>query len=94
VPDRASGSADPPRTARGLTIRDVAIRYKVGRDKVRAWVRSGQLAAVNVASVVSAKPRWIILPSALAAFEGRRASGPAPGAPRRRKATGFDFFPD
>jgi len=81
-------------TAPGLTVRDIALRYRVGPDKVRSWIIRGELAAVNTAS--RGKPRWVITPESLTAFEGRRAGGPAPKAarrPRRRAAT-IDYFPE
>jgi hypothetical protein len=78
-----------------LTVRDVARRYRVNPDKVRAWIARGELAAINTAAAVCGRPRWVILPDALAAFERRRAGGPTPGAPRRRqRAYAVDFYPD
>jgi hypothetical protein len=82
--------ADP--TA-GLTVRDVSRRYRVGEDKVRGWIRTGLLEAVNTAATLSGRPRWVILPQALERFEaGRRASAPKP-RPRRRRRAGIDFYP-
>jgi hypothetical protein len=82
-------------TERGLTVSEVARRYRVGEDKVRGWVRRGELAAINTAAVLCGKPRWVILPEALASFEKRRTSEPPPAPTRRtRKPTWHDFFPD
>ena len=81
----------------GLTVRDVARRYRVGEDKVRGWISRGELAAINTASALCGKPRWVILPDALAAFERRRAGGPkVQPKPRRRLRTSgmVDYFPD
>jgi transposase len=81
--------------AAGLTVRDVARRYRVGEDKVRGWVARGELAAVNTAAALCGKPRWVILPDALAAFEKRRAGGPVPKPKRRAKRpVQIDFYPD
>lgn len=78
-----------------LTVAQVAARYRVGEDKVRSWIRSGELVAVNTASVLCGKPRWVILPAALAAFEERRAVGkPAPQAKRRKRSSKVDYYPD
>jgi len=79
----------------GLTIKDVAKRYRVSRDKVRGWIGRGELGAVNTAGSLCGKARFVILPDHLAAFERRRSAGPAPRPPRRKKRTDFiDFFPD
>lgn len=75
-----------PPEQRGLTVADVAARYRVSPDKVRAWIGRGELVAVNTATVLVGKPRWVIQPDALAAFEQRRKSGPPPApAPRRKR---------
>jgi hypothetical protein len=82
-------------TESGLTVADVARRYRVGEDKVRGWIARGELAAINTATALCGRPRWVILADALAAFEKRRASGPTPKPPRRkRNPTEIDFFPD
>ncbi len=85
-----------PTPHHGLTVRDVARRYRVGEDKVRGWIARGELAAINTAAVLCAKPRWVILPEALAAFEQRRRGGPpAKPVPRRRRPQGMvDYYPD
>jgi hypothetical protein len=80
---------------RGLTTADVARRYRIGEDKVRALIQAGELRAINTASALCGKPRWVVTPEALADFEKRRAGGPTPKAPRRRQPAGaVDFFPD
>jgi hypothetical protein len=83
----------PPR---GLTVADVAKRYRVSPDKVRAWIRRRELRAVNTSAATCAKPRFVIPPEALAEFERRREAGSPPEPPRRkRKQTGFiDYYPD
>ncbi|VTR93335.1 unnamed protein product [Gemmata massiliana] len=83
---RAAGCA----TGRGLTTAEVARRYRVGEDRVRAWIKSGLLKAVNTADVACGKPRFVVLPEALAEFE--RTRSPAPR--RRRPSNQIDFFPD
>ncbi len=82
-------------TGRGLTVADVAKRYRVGEDKVRAWIKSGLLKAVNTQDVACGKPRFVVLPEALTEFERTRSPAPFPKVPRRRRPTGqIDFFPD
>jgi len=80
----------------GLTVRDVARRYRVGPDKVRSWIARGELTAINTGAVLCGRPRWVIPPDALAAFEQRRAGGPPPKAPprKRRRPEIIDFYPD
>jgi hypothetical protein len=81
--------------ATGLTVADVARRYRVSPDKVRTWIRRGDLRAVNTATDLCAKPRFVVAPDALAAFEKSRSAAPPPKPPRRRKRTQMvDFYPD
>jgi hypothetical protein len=86
----------PSSSTAGLTVADVARRYRVGEDKVRSWIRKGELVAINTASVLCGKPRWVITPESLAAFERQRAGGPPPKPPRRKKKPSdfIDYFPD
>jgi hypothetical protein len=84
-----------PSPARGLTVADLAARYRVSPDKVRAWIDRGELRAVNTAAVLCARPRWVVSPDALAEFERRRAGGPPPKPRRRPRQTGLvDYYPD
>jgi hypothetical protein len=62
--------------APGLTVHDVARRYRVGEDKVRAWIGRGELKAVNTAAALCGKPRWVI-----PARGPRRLRGRPPGRP-------------
>jgi transposase len=79
----------------GYTVRDVARRYRVGEDKVRGWIRRGELRAINTATVRCGKARYVILPEALAEFERSRAAAEPPKPPkRRRRTTDVDFYPD
>jgi excisionase family DNA binding protein len=79
--------------SRGLTVSEVAQRYRVSRAKVRAWLRAGKLAGIDTGE--NGKSRFVILPHHLAEFERQRAAAPPPKPPRRRKRTDFvDFYPD
>jgi excisionase family DNA binding protein len=82
--------------ARGLTVAEVARRYRVSPDKVRGWIRRGEMAAVNTSGVRSRKPRFVVPPEALERFERRHsaAAPPKPQQRRRRRAAAVDFFPD
>lgn len=79
-----------------LTPPEVARRYGVSRDKVLAWIRSGELRAVNVATTLGRRPRYVIDEADLAAFEARRSAGttaPAGGKRRKRIPEGvIEFF--
>jgi transposase len=82
------------RSAAGLTVRDVARRYRVGEDKVRTWIRHGELRAINTAAVLCGRPRWVVPVESLAEFERRRTGGPPPKPPRRRRRQQLiDYFP-
>ena len=55
---------------RALSVRDVTELYAVNEHTVLAWIRSGELRAVNVGrSPSKKKPRWRITSDALAAFD-------------------------
>jgi excisionase family DNA binding protein len=80
---------------RGYTVADVAARYRVGEDKVRTWIRRGELAAVKTASSLCGRPQLRITAEALAAFERGRTAGPPPRPPRRRRRpAAVDYYPD
>jgi transposase len=78
---------------RGLTVRDLAARYRVGPDKIRAWIRKGELKAIDTASSRVGKPRWVFLPHHLAEFErGREAAPPQPRRRRRQEPELVDYL--
>ena len=56
-----------------LTPADVAERWGVAHDKVLEFIKTGELAAFNVASKRSSRPQFRINESAVAAFEERRS---------------------
>lgn len=69
-----------------LTPKQVAGALGVTPATVLAWIRGGELRAVNVSrSVRSKKPRWRIPAAALEAFEVSRSAAPAPAATRPRR---------
>jgi hypothetical protein len=68
---------------------------RVNADRVRAWIRSGELPALNLASKRCGRPRFVILPHQLASFEQRRAAAPPPKQVKQRKRTNaVDYYPD
>jgi transposase len=81
-------------STRGLTVRDVAKRYRVSPDKVRGWIRRGELKAVNTATTLCGRPRWVVSADALTEFEKCRAAAPAPKpTTRRRRQVQVDYYP-
>ncbi len=65
---------------------DIAERWGISIAKVISWIRSGELRAINAATTQVGRPRFLIDPADLEAFEQRRAVVPPPEpAPRRRK---------
>jgi hypothetical protein len=84
-----------PARERGLTVADVAVRYRVSPDKVRAWIAKGVLRAINRSDTRSARPSWVVMPEALADFEqGRQPAAPPKPARRKKKSAAIDFYPD
>jgi transposase len=79
----------------GLTVRDVARRWRVGPDWIRALIRRGELRAISTARSRAGKPRYVVLPEHLQEYERRlEVSVPAKPAPRRQKRTEeIDFYP-
>jgi hypothetical protein len=80
----------------GFTVKDLARRYRVSPDKIRKWIALDLLSALNTASALCGKPRYVVTPEALTAFERSRAAGqPKKPAKRRKRTNNFiDFFPD
>ncbi len=68
------------------SVRQIAERFHVGEHTVLAWIRLGELQAVDVSRTPGGKPRWRITDDARLAFELlRSAAPPAKPARRRRK---------
>ncbi len=77
------------------TSNELARVLRVSPDRVRGWIRSGELQAINVAAVRCGRPKFVVLPSHLAAFEAsHQAAEPEPAPRRRRPADVEDFYPD
>jgi len=73
----------PPRSK--LSPPELAAQWGVDTHKVLAWIRSGELRAVNLAARIGGRPRYKIDLADVAVFEARRAAGPQPKAARRRR---------
>lgn len=77
------------------SVRDLSERYDVTMRTVVAWIRSGNLRAVNVARKSgTTKPRWRVTQEALIAFEEARTPTPAPfrTSRRRRPTDVIEFY--
>lgn len=79
-----------------LTPPKLARRWGVAPDKVTALIRSGQLAAINLALNPRGRARWRIYLSEVLRFEEARANrAPAPKPQRRRRQmvmSGKEYF--
>ncbi len=83
--------------ANWLTIRQLCDEYQVDELTVKHWIKSGQLAAVNVCRRPGGtKPRWRVRREAIEAFLAARSNRPpdAQPTPRRTRqpATGRKWF--
>ena len=67
----------------------VARSLCVNGDKVRGWIREGELDAVNVGN--ARRPRWRIPEQSLTDFLKRRSSSPPSTVSRRRSTTVQQF---
>ena len=65
-----------PDPARYLTPSEIANRFGCKPETVIAWIRSGELAAIDLARRGSLRPRYRISPEALATFEQTRSVVP------------------
>lgn len=82
-------------TKKKLTPPEVAKLFGVEPGKVIAWIRSGELRAIDGATRRGQRPRFLIDVDDLAAFERSRAVvPPSAPAPRRRRSSGqvTEFF--
>jgi hypothetical protein len=80
---------------RGYTPNELAKVLRVSPDRIRAWIKAGQLGAIDTSTIRCRRPRYVILPHHLAEFKRRRAAGPAPKPQHRRRRTALvDFYPD
>jgi hypothetical protein len=81
----------------GLTVPEVARRYRIREDKVRGLIRRGELAAVNTCGQRCGRPRFVITREALADFEkawAAQTDTPNRARPKRLPKGTIDFFPD
>lgn len=77
-----------PRPAK-LTAPEVARHLRVSPNKILTFIRSGELAAINIASRPSGRPRYRIDQADLEKFEAKRAVA-AVGKPIRQRRRSRD----
>jgi hypothetical protein len=78
-----------------LTPPELAAEYGIEPAKVLAWIKSGELRAVNIATKPTGRPRYRIDRADVLVFEQRRVAGPpaAKSGRRRRQDPGvIEFF--
>lgn len=75
--------------SRYLSPPQYAAQLGVKADKVVAWIKAGELRAVNLAIKPGGRPRWKIPPDATVIFENSRSVQPHV-APRRRRRQSMD----
>ncbi len=82
--------------ARAMTVRQLARLLGVAPTRVRGWIKSGQLRALNLASSPLARPRMLILPDDWEAFRRAHAAVPEQPPKRRRRKVPCpkDYYPD
>jgi len=78
-----------------LTPPKIAEILGVKPSKVIAWIRVGELAAIDVSAKRGGRARWRITQSAFDAFQAARSNRSALTKPRRRRraqAAVIEFF--
>jgi transposase len=67
-----------------LSVKQLREHFGVGEGTILAWIRSGQLRAMDVARHQGGgRPKWRATESAVAAFEELRQISPTPDPVRR-----------
>ena len=75
-----------PRKRSKITPPQLARQWGIAHDKVMAYIRSGELRAINAATPGrNQRPRFLIDLADLADFERRREVCPTPAPARRRR---------
>jgi len=71
-----------------LSTGDLSKLWGIGPDKIRRWILSGELPAINIAFSRDRRPRYLIDLADIRAFESKRAVTPVVSISRRRRTTG------
>ena len=80
----------------GLTPTELGHYLRVSPDYIRDEIRAGRLGAINTSRQRCRRPRYVVLPHHLAAWERSHAAAiPEQLVPRQRKRTQqVDYYPD
>jgi hypothetical protein len=82
-------------TSRGHTPNELARILRVSPDQVRAWIKSGELGAIDTSRRRCGRPRFVVLPHHLAEWERRRSAAQPPKPARRKRPPAvIDYYPD
>jgi len=65
----------------------LAAKWGVSPEKVIAWIRSGELRAIDAATTRGGRPRYLIDVDDISDFEQRREVQPPPRPAKRRRST-------
>lgn len=92
-----SSSLSPGSKKDRLTPPELAKQWGVSPDKVRAWILSGELEAIDISKNQGGRPRYLISQAAIEAFEACRSiQTPPEPSPRRTSQAGdedvIEFF--
>jgi hypothetical protein len=72
----------------------LAAVLRVSPDRIRAWIKGGELGAIDTAPARCGKPRFVILPHHLTEFERKRSAAQPKAPPRRKRRQVRDYYPD
>jgi hypothetical protein len=74
-----------PATRRKITPPELARQWGVDPHKVVAWIRAGELRAIDVATRRGGRPRYLIDLADIEVFEQGRLVAPPTRIPRKRR---------
>jgi hypothetical protein len=86
TPSKPTGTS----SRRKLTPPEYARQLGVCSAKVLAWIRNGELRAIDASTHRGNKPRFLIDVADIAVFEAARAAGPQPKVTRCRRRRQWD----
>jgi len=85
-----SSSLSPGSRRKGFTPPELAKQWGVSPDKVRAWILSGELEAIDMSKTQGGRPRYLIPQAAIEAFGACRSIQTPPEPPPRRTRQASD----